>query len=605
MVRMKQTILAALLVTGSFVGASAQWIQVGADMLGTTSGDLFGCSTSMTADGLKLAIGAQFADNAFSNSGRGVTYERVAGVWTLNGSSMGGVQNQENSASSIGFSDAGNRAIVGAVGNSGGGTNAGTARIYDLVGTTWTLSPANFNGTAQSRTGTSVSISGDGSTVAIGAPTFGASQPGQVTVYKFDGNNWVIQGTAIGGPNASFFGGAVSLSSDGLTLAVGARSANKAFIYGFTNGVWTQIGATLDGESAGDQFGHSIALSRDASTVVVGARMNDGTGTDAGHARVFKNVNGVWTQVGADLDAEAAMDNFGRSVAINSTGDVVAVGADLANGAFNDAGHGRVYDLVGNNWVQRGADLDGANTNEYAGSSISLSGDGKLVALGYENFSNGRGRVRVYRFCGPTSGSFSVTSCSPYTVPSGAATYSTAGTYVVMDTILNNCNQDSVLTINLTIDTINLAVSNAGPTLNAAMAGATYQWLDCDNNFSQIQGETSQSFTASANGNYAVQISYLNCVDTSACVNVIAIGLDQSQASKVTVYPNPSTGTFKIATVNPLTGTYSVYNVLGEILASGNLEGNEIDLSAFEGGIYLLEIRAKEMPSQHIKLIKE
>ena len=46
-------------------------------------------------------------------------------------------------------------------------------------------------------------------------------------------------------------------------------------------------------------------------TVIIGARLNDGNGDNAGHARVFTLTDGVWVQVGADIDGETAGDNSG------------------------------------------------------------------------------------------------------------------------------------------------------------------------------------------------------------------------------------------------------------------------------------------------------
>ena len=56
----------------------------------------------------------------------------------------------------------------------------------------------------------------------------------------------------------------------------------------------------------------SVSLSSDGSTVAIGAHDNDGNGADAGHVRIYKNINGTWTQQGADIDGEAAGDYLDR-----------------------------------------------------------------------------------------------------------------------------------------------------------------------------------------------------------------------------------------------------------------------------------------------------
>ena len=80
--------------------------------------------------------------------------------------------------------------------------------------------------------------------------------------------------------------------------------------------------------------------------VAIGATDNDGTASDAGHVRIYEYSNSSWTQLGSDIDGEAANDWSGTSVSMNSAGDRVAIGALLNDGTANTAGHVRVYSLT-------------------------------------------------------------------------------------------------------------------------------------------------------------------------------------------------------------------------------------------------------------------
>ena len=109
----------------------------------------------------------------------------------------------------------------------------------------------------------------------------------------------------------------------------------------------TQLGSDIDGEAAGDQSGRSVSMNSAGDRVAIGARSNDGTGDEAGHVRVYEYSNSSWTQVGSDIDGEAAGDYSGQSVSMNSAGDRVAIGAPFNNGAGGVAsGHVRVYTLT-------------------------------------------------------------------------------------------------------------------------------------------------------------------------------------------------------------------------------------------------------------------
>lgn len=94
----------------------------------------------------------------------------------------------------------------------------------------------------------------------------------------------------------------------------------------------------MEGEAAGDWFGGSVSLSSDGNRLAVGSRWNDGNGHIAGRVRVFDWLESTWIQLGSDLDGEAAGDEFGWSVSLSAEGNRLAVGATQNGG---DGGEGR------------------------------------------------------------------------------------------------------------------------------------------------------------------------------------------------------------------------------------------------------------------------
>merc|ERR1712142_122607 len=161
-------------------------------------------------------------------------------------------------------------------------------------------------------------------------------------------------------------GCSVALSSDGATLAVGAgyndgngSDSGHVRVFRFNGNVWSQIGFDIDGEAAGDYSGCSVALSSDGATLAVGAGYNDGNGSDSGHVRVFRFNGNMWSQIGFDIDGEAAGDDSGFSVALSSDGATLAVGAIRNDGNGSNSGHVRVFRFNENVWSQIGFDIDG------------------------------------------------------------------------------------------------------------------------------------------------------------------------------------------------------------------------------------------------------
>ena len=88
----------------------------------------------------------------------------------------------------------------------------------------------------------------------------------------------------------------------------------------------------------------------------------------------------------------------------------------------------------------------------------------------------------------------------------------------------------------ITINGIDNGIVQSGTLLSSNENGAIYQWLDCDDNFMAIVGETGQTFTATENGNYAVEITNNGCLDTSTCVNVMGIGIWKIRLGKTLKY---------------------------------------------------------------------
>ncbi|MDZ4823252.1 MAG: hypothetical protein SH856_07320 [Flavobacteriales bacterium] len=103
------------------------------------------------------------------------------------------------------------------------------------------------------------------------------------------------------------------------------------------------------------------------------------------------------------------------------------------------------------------------------------------------------------------------------------------------------CGCDNVITVNLTVSTIDTSVTQNGLTLTSNVFGAMYHWLDCDNGFAAVSGDTNQVFTASLNGNFAVAITQNSCTDTSTCHTINGIGMTEIDfANHLNIFPKLS-----------------------------------------------------------------
>lgn len=113
------------------------------------------------------------------------------------------------------------------------------------------------------------------------------------------------------------------------------------------------------------------------------------------------SLNAQWQQMGIDINGEAANDHSGTSVSLSSDGSIVAIGAYGNSGNGDESGHVRVYEYSEENWQQMGSDIDGEGIEHRSGMSISLSSDGSILAIGaIYNDGNGcaAGHIRIYEF---------------------------------------------------------------------------------------------------------------------------------------------------------------------------------------------------------------
>ncbi len=382
--------------------ASIAQTQIGSDINGEAANDYSGRSVSLSSDGNIVAIGAAQNNGSGTNdAGHVRVYQNVSGVWTQIGSDIDGEANIDLSGVCVSLSSDGSIVAIGANANDGNGNLSGHVRVYQNISGVWTQIGSDIDGeSAYNQSGESVSLSSDGTIVAIGARyNYGSgTNSGHVRVYKNISGVWTKIGSDINGEAANDYSGyGISLSSDGNIVAIGARQndgngidSGHVRVYQNISGVWTQIGSDINGEAAGDYSGHSVSLSSDGTIVAIGAYLNDGNGTDSGHVRVYQNVSGVWTQIGSDIDGEAAGDHSGHSVSLSSDGSIVAIGAYLNDGNGTDSGHVRVYKNISGVWTKMGSDIDGEAAGDYCGYGTSLSSNGSILAVG-SNYNDGNG----------------------------------------------------------------------------------------------------------------------------------------------------------------------------------------------------------------------
>lgn len=201
------------------------------------------------------------------------------------------------------------------------------------------------------------------------------------------------------------FGGTLALSGDGKVVAVkGARKTvsnpnnlqlTYVRVFRNVNGSWTQVGNDIDGE----RFGR-VSLSANGSVLTIGLPYSSVNGINSGQVQIYQlNTSNIWTKKGQDINGLATQDYYGTGVSLSADGNVIAIGANAA--PLNKAGYTRIFNYNAGVWSQVGQDIIGEAIGDRSGISVSLSENGNTVAIGADmNESNGNagaGHIRVYR----------------------------------------------------------------------------------------------------------------------------------------------------------------------------------------------------------------
>jgi hypothetical protein len=121
------------------------------------------------------------------------------------------------------------------------------------------------------------------------------------------------------------------------------------------------------------------------------------------------------------------------------------------------------------------------------------------------------------------------------------------------------------------IDTT-ISLSSNGKSFISNQLNASYQWLDCNNAFNAIAGDTLQIFTPTANGDYSVEIKLYGCLDTSVCRNINNVSIDDIEPNAVIIYPNPNLGKFTLELGNNPAKEVRILNSLGQELMIWNYQ---------------------------------
>ena len=371
-----------------YSGDGNVWTQLGQTITGPAN-SYFGNSVSLNGSGDRLAIGAFYDDPNGSESGSVSIYDLVGNTWTLVGSKIEGQAGDNYFGMSVSLNQDGTKLIVGAHGDKTNGIFSGSVNVFQYSGGTWNSYGSKINGEAQNeQLGYSVDINKNGNKIAVGSRYYSELGPktGAVKVYEFKNNDWSKIGILYGRGQSgeAEFGSAVAMSASGDTVAVSAPGHDNAkgqvrvFKYVNDNN-WSVLGSSINGNQQGDlqkegdlSNNSHLSISSDGDIIAIGGPKNDDSSTNSGNVRIYKLSGGDWSLVGTTLYGDASNDQFGTSVALNSNGSVVAIGA--LNAGVGQSGIIRSFNSTPQGWSNYGSEVT-INKEDPLNVKINIDGD--------------------------------------------------------------------------------------------------------------------------------------------------------------------------------------------------------------------------------------
>jgi len=522
--------------------------------------DFFGFAVSIS--GNKAIVGAAQNDDNGTSSGSAYIFELVGGTWSETTKITA-----SDAATSDGFgvsvSISGNKAIVGAAQNDDNGSNSGSAYIFELVGGTWseTAKITASDAAASDGFGYSVSISGNKATVGALGNSDNGFGSGSAYIFELVVGTWseTTKITASDATTGDGFGYSISIS--GNKAIVGAHqnddngtSSGSAYIFELVAGTWSETTKITASDAASDDFfGYSVSIS--GNKAVAGARQNDDNGSNSGSAYIFELIAGTWSETEKITASDAATnDIFGSSVSIS--GNQAIVGA--ARNDDNGSNSGSIY--IFEPCITSGTETV-STCNSYVFNGITYTSNNNTATDTLTNAAGCDSIITLNLTINNNTGTETVSACNSYVF--NGITYTTNNN-TVTDTLINAAGCDSIVTLNLTINN-NTGIETASVCDSYVFNGITYTTNNntakdtltnaagCDSIVTlnlTITNSSTGTETVSACDNYLFNsITYTSNNNTAKDTLTNAAGCDSIVTLNLTI-TNSSTGTETVSTCN-------------------------------------------------------
>ncbi len=388
-VKMKYLLICAVV----FVMVSPVWALHSFDFSAWDgeSGDYFGCAVDM--DGTFAIVGASGDDDLGESTGAAYIMQFNGSVWHVV-EKLTASDGDGDADYGISVAISGNRAIVGASGDTHDGKRTGAAYIYAYDGSSWHEMQKIIaeDGRIKDWFGCSVGIYGDDAVIGAWANDENGEDAGAAYVFHFTGSQWVQEAKLLSSDGSAhdYFGGSVAISESGIIVGADDEDSNgsssgAAYIFNSDGNDWVETAKLTPSDgSSGDHFGDSVDISGDVAAI--GAPWDDPKGEKSGSAYVFRNSGGVWQEEQKLHASDGRPEDIFYSVSINGNDLLVGAPGDSPNG--HNSGSTYYFQFDGTQWNQKQklVPLNGDAEDSF-GDAVAMSGRFALCGAQFHDFS--------------------------------------------------------------------------------------------------------------------------------------------------------------------------------------------------------------------------
>jgi len=399
-------------------------------------------------------------------------------------------------------------------------------------------------------------------------------------LYKYnpDSNKWSSVAAYPGLGGVAYFSAVIDRKAYvGGGGGVGGTRQKDFWEYNPTTNAWTQLGDLKFGKRA-----NGISFSRD-SIIYLGMGL-DSFGVAHNDFWSYNTNSNDWTKL-SSLPGDPRV--AAKSIVFDNNA-IICAGHKVGSIELSDY---YTYNFKSGNWRRIEGPSDSVRSQS---STFTINGVGYLFAG--QNGSN-QTLNDLWSLEKKSKGiAQSVSSCGSYTWAQNSKTYTQSGNY--FDTLSTLLGCDSIVELNLIVNRLDTSIALTLDTLRVGESGANYQWIDCANGiYTPIIGETNQYIVVNQSGDYACEVTKLNCTDTTQCVNMVITNIEnQSIKQLLEIFPNPAKDflTINYNSTQKTKSTYvlEMYDTRGRKVLSETRSGNSVRVSInhIETGLYHLLI---------------